>query len=158
MSLFIHIFCQDAGPLLPKEISEFIEEGGYFDTPPKVSLTPGSAKTDDPQWTEMKLEYKARKRPVILHHETRPEEFKEEVAEALEELEGAGLEKHKKLVSHLKATRQLIVFELDSEKATEECWEMVDNLESWIARERNGLIYVSGEGFYDAELETLCKL
>lgn len=159
MSLFIHIFCQADNPLRAREIAEFIEEGSYFDNPPKISLEPVSAKENDAGWTEMKIEYKARKRPVILHRETRSDEFMEEVEEAVEALESAGLaKKHNELISRMKGTKQLIVFEVDSKGATEDCWEMIDNMEAWIARERNGLIYVSGEGFYNEELETLCDL
>ncbi|MFY0578727.1 hypothetical protein ACN28S_34530 [Cystobacter fuscus] len=87
------------------------------------------------------------------------EALKEEVEEAIEALQSAGpATKHSALVSRLEGTRKLIVFELDAKGASEDCWEMVDNLESWLAREHNGLIYVSGEGFYDAELQPICKL
>lgn len=159
MSLFIYVFCQDDSPVSAKEIAEFIEEGSYFDDPPKLSSVPASAKEEGANWMELKIEYKARKRPVILHRETRSEEFMEEVEEAIEALESANLAgKHSDLVSRLKGTKQLIVFEMDSKGATEDCWEMVDNMEAWIAQERNGLIYVSGEGLYNTELEPLCKL
>jgi hypothetical protein len=159
MSQFIYVFCQDDSPVGTKEIAEFIEEGSYFDNPPKISSEPASAQEDGTGWTELKIEYKARKRPVILHRGTRSEEFMEEVEEAIEALESGNLaENHSDLVSRLKGTKQLIVFELDSKGATEDCWEMVDNMEAWIAQERKGLIYVSGEGFYNAELEPICKL
>ncbi|MDC0709492.1 hypothetical protein POL68_13560 [Stigmatella sp. ncwal1] len=158
MSLFIHIFCQADKPLRAREITHFIEEGAYFGNPPKVTVSPPS-QPDDAQWTELKIEYQARKRPVLLHREARAAEFKDDQDEAIEALQSAGLaKKHEALISRLKDAQQLIVFELDSEKVTEECWEMVDNMEAWIAQELKGLIYVTGEGFYDAELKPLCKL
>lgn len=158
MSLFIYVFCQGESPISAREIIGFIDEGAYFEPSPTFRLEPASAQADDASWTEMKIEYKARKRPVILQRESRAEEFMEEVEEAIEALHTFKLaKKHEDLVARLKGTRQLIVFELDARGTTEECWEMVDNLESWIARERNGLIYVAGEGFYDAELQPICK-
>jgi hypothetical protein len=35
---------------------------------------------------------------------------------------------------------------------------MVDALEAWLARTRDGVVFVSGEGFYDAALHLLCAL
>lgn len=159
MSLFIHVFCQDNTPFRAREIADFIEEGVYFEDPPKFSLKPASAKANDAGWTEMRIDYQAGKRPIILHCETRSEEFTEEVEEAIEDLESANLaKKHPDLISRLKGTKQLIVFEIDSKGATKDCWAMVDNMQALFARERNGIIYSSGEGFYDAELEPICKL
>ncbi len=159
MSLFIHIFCQAEGPLRVQSITDFIEEGAYFENSPRVTAVPPVSQADDTKWTEIKIEYQARKRPVLLHRESRAKEFTEDMEEAIEALQSAGLaKKHEALISQLKGTRQLIVLEVDSGGATEDCWELVDNMEAWIARELKGLIYVAGEGFYDAELKSLCKL
>lgn len=157
--MFIHIFCQADKPLRSREIAHFIEEGAYFESPPRLTVAPSSSQAGDTPWTELKIEYQARKRPVLLHREDNAKEFAEDKQEAIEELQHAALaKKHAALISRLEDTRQLIVFEIDSKGATEDCWEMVDNLEGWIAREWKGLIYVAGEGFYDADLKPLCKL
>lgn len=50
------------------------------------------------------------------------------------------------------------MLEIDPAGASAECWEMVDNLQGWIARQCGGLIYVPGEGCYDADLQPVCKL
>ena len=41
---------------------------------------------------------------------------------------------------------------------TEEAWEMLDATEACVARLRDGLVFVSGEGFYDAALQPICSL
>jgi hypothetical protein len=157
--LFIHIFCQADKPLHSREIAHFIEEGAYFDNPPRLTVVPAPSQADDTTWAELKIEYQARKRPVILHREDNAEEFTEDKQEAIEALQHAELaKKHAALISRLEDTRQLIVLEIDSKGVTEDCWEMIDNLEGWIAQELKGLIYVAGEGFYDADLKSLCKL
>lgn len=158
MGIHINIFCQKEDPLHVSEIIDFIEEGVFFDTDPSFSVQPVSGDKDDALWTELIIEYEADKRPVILHRESRSERLTEDIEEAIEELQGRGLDKkHATLVTHLKNTKQLFIFELGLEP-TEDCWEMVDNLQSWIAREFMGLIYVPAEGFYNAGLNRICKL
>lgn len=157
--MFIHIFCEADKPLHSREIAHFIEEGAYFDNPPRITVDSSSSRADDTPWKELKIEYQARKRPVLLHREADAKEFTEDRQEAVEALQHAALaKKHAALISRLENTRQLIVFEIDSKGVTEDCWEMIDNLEGWIARGWKGLIYVAGEGFYDADLKPLCKL
>jgi hypothetical protein len=157
--LFIQIFCQADALLRAQAIADFIEEGSFFDDPPRISVVRASTHGDDAQWTEIKIEYQARKRPVILHRKTVAEEFAGHQEEAIEALQSAGLaKKHEALIPRLRGAQQRIAIEIDSEGATEECWEMVDNTEAWIAQELRGIIYVAGEGFYDAKLKPLCKL
>lgn len=155
MALVIHVFCQDRRPVSAAEIAGFISEGCYFARPAEIGRVPLSAgQDDDLAWSEMLIVYAAGRRPVVLQREGRMEELAREAAEAIGELEtGNAMASRRRLLSDLEQARQLFAIELDDRNLTEDCWEMVDGLQSWIARERKGVIYVAGEGLYDADLQ-----
>lgn len=134
-------------------------EGVYFDPVARIATGHPTTTSDGADWDEMTISYQKRKRPVVVRCERRPHELTLEAEEVIDALRGSGSGRAQvALMARLKAARQLFVLEIDPAGASDACWEMVDNLQSWIAGQRTGVIYVPGEGCYEADLRPACKL
>ncbi len=144
MSDYIHVLCRSRRPIALSEITDFILEGVYFDTP-QFEAMPGDVKSD---WQTLTVVYEAGKRPIVLH---------KSVGDALMHAEIAAMSANlpEGLRRRIAATFQVIAIEINSPMLTEEAWEMLDNLEVYLAREYDGVIFVEGEGFYDAALQKI---
>ena len=62
------------------------------------------------------------------------------------------------ILSHLDETVQLIDIQSFRDELDENCWGMLDAVECFLARECNGLVFASGDGFYDEGLVPVFKL
>lgn len=61
----------------------------------------------------------------------------------------------KKLSSTMDALEEVYAFEVDPGGLSDDAWELVDALESYIAKRGKGILYVPDEGFFDGEFEPL---
>ena len=157
--MLLYVFCLDPRPVGTREVDAFISEGAYFQLGAQIATAQPTMASDGAEWDEKSIFYQAQKRPVVLRCERRPCALAREVPEVIDALGRAGAgPRHDVLIGRLNATRQLFVLDINPAGASDECWEMVDNLQSWIARQRGGLIYVPGEGCYDADLQSVFKL
>ena len=157
MPAFLNVFCRSARSVSLEELREFVNSGVFFEEPVRLIPGPESPEPADPEWTQVEIHYQQGKRPVILSRFVHPERIHEHREEVLEEIRGSASQaQNVDPIQHLRACQQLFVFEVDPLGATEECWSMVDAIEAWLARQLDGLIFVSEEGLYDATLQLVC--
>lgn len=156
MSLFLHVFCTSADAFSYDDAVGFIEEGSYFDHGPVFKQTSRFGDKKKGKWS-FDLVYDKTKRPIQISFgptgETTRATIDEAINDNLPEKPGP---KVKKLIEKLKGIRQELVIETGGDPG-DDCWEMIDNFEAHVAEKLDGVIYVAGEGFYDAELTRLWK-
>ncbi|WP_257448852.1 hypothetical protein [Archangium lipolyticum] len=61
-------------------------------------------------------------------------------------------------MQRIRESRQLFTFEVEPLQMKEDAWEMLDATEACVARVRDGVVFVAGEGVYDASLQPICRL
>ena len=158
MPEFLVVLCRSDQPVPLDELRSFIRDGWFFEQPVRIELFSEGAPSSTMGWERVELHYQEAKRPVVLSQLSQREPIEAHRDEAIEELrrqprQGSYLE----LLHQLQACQQVFVLEVDPVGASEECWMMVDALEAWLARTRDGVVFVSDEGFYDAALQPLCS-
>ncbi|PTL79703.1 hypothetical protein [Vitiosangium sp. GDMCC 1.1324] len=159
MPLFLRVLCRSREPVTLGELTTFIRNGWFFDEPVRFESALDEARRTDLDWRSVEIHYQQGRRPVLVEHLFEEARVAEEVAEALEALQRAGLaSSHAALVQRIQESRQLFLFEVDPVGAPEECWMMLDATEAFLARTRDGVVFVDEEGFYDAALQPICKL
>jgi hypothetical protein len=50
------------------------------------------------------------------------------------------------------------IIEIDYSGLTDAAWEMLDCLEAYLAKKLSGIVYAPEDGFYDENLQPICKL
>ncbi len=144
MSDFVRVLCRSPGVIMRSQITEFITEGVYFDAP-RFEAIPSIIEHD---WRTLTIFYQPEKRPIVLHKSVGDTLMHAEIAEMSREM-SEGLRRR------LQETVQTIAIEINSSSLTEEAWQMLDSLEASLARSYDGVIFVDGEGFYDAALQKI---
>jgi hypothetical protein len=158
MSQYLRVLCRSEEPLSRAEIGGFIREGYFFDEPPRFVPALEDPEAAHPGWERFEVHPPGSKRPIVLHHAAH-DVVRDAIEEIVQTLLDAGLgESHAPLIQRIRASRQLLTFELEPSQMTEDAWEMLDATEACVARLRDGVVFVSGEGIYDAALHPLCKL
>lgn len=151
--MFIYLFCAGDTPVDPSAIEAFIEEGVYYDNDPGFHV-----HFENGTWIKVEITPDIEEQPVIIHHLADTRRIQQYVQKAISEIEAAGvMKKHQDLTSFLEHIKQAFLFQIDNELLTDDSWEMLDNLEAWIAQMCKGVVYVPREGFYDADLNPICK-
>ncbi len=157
MSFSIHVFCCDAQPVTRREIAEFIEEGVYFD---KVEFRPplDSPDSDESEWDSFKVFYDNARVPVVIHRAVGAavHGFRKVLDGTFFEHE---VECPLQIREHVGRAKQ--VFELEFDRGggiSDECWAMLNCLESHLARSRNGLVFSHEDGVFDANLQLIAGL
>ncbi len=158
MSQYLRVLCRSEEPLSRAEIGGFIREGYFFDAPPRFVPALEDPEAARPEWERFEVHPPGSRRPIVLHHAAH-DVLRDSVEEIAQTLLDAGLGgSHAPLIQRIRASRQLITFELEPSQLTEDAWELLDATEAYVARLRDGVVFVSGEGIYDAALHPLCKL
>lgn len=143
MSQFLHVFGSVATSVEPSAIAEVAEDAWYGDDELQIitKVSNGSLVTITPV---------GKSRPISVLSETDPERVNMMVEEQLDE--------HKEtppdVSERLQRTRQVISIELFPETIDDNGWELLDVLQSWLARELKGFV-VSDDGIYDSGLQRL---
>jgi len=151
--MFIYLFCADSAAIDPLGIEAFIEEGAYFDDDPGFYVNFGNHG-----WNKIEITPATGQPPINIHRLTESQHINPYIQQAISALEEAGrAKKHADLAAFLQHIQQVFLFEIDNESLSDDVWEMLDNLEAWMAHERKGVVYVAGEGFYNADLNPICK-
>jgi hypothetical protein len=159
MSTFVNVLCRSVESHSLDELSSFIQGGCFFDEPPRIVPIQGDTHPSPGGWACVEIHYQTGKRPAILSRLTQHERIEAQREEAIEELLQHGPPgQYSSLLQALHEVRQVFVFEIDPAGATEECWMMVDALTAWLATSHDGVVFVAGEGFYDAALQPLCSV
>jgi hypothetical protein len=158
MSHYLRVLCRSEEPLLRAELASFIRDGWFFDTPPRFQPAMDGPEAQYPEWDRFEIHPPGSQRPIVLHHAA-PDVLVDSVEELLQTLRDAGLEEsHASLIQRIRESRQLFTFEIDPLQMKDDAWEMLDATEACVARGRDGVVFVSGEGVYDASLQPLCRL
>jgi hypothetical protein len=165
MGMWIHVFCRSDEPLSCGEAMDFILEGPFFDHEPRLEQGLVSSDGAHPQSSTDAIDRTATEWgfDVVYGPEHRPIQISfgpanETTFAVIEE----AIEEHRPsepspvwlaLVARLRETRQELVLHFSS-AVTDDAWEMLDSLEAFVARERDGTV-CAAEGLYDANLERL---
>lgn len=156
MPLFLRVLCRAPEPVTPRELATFIRDGWFFEEPVRFEPVLEGTWATEPRWKSIEIHYQVGKRPVLVEHLFDSSRVAEEVDEALEAARSAGLlQSQAALVERIRACQRVFLF---APSATDECWMMLDATEAFLARARDGVIFVAGEGFYDAALQPICTL
>lgn len=151
MANHIYIYCKADHGVEYRDVVEHIEIMG----PDDVEIDPpaeGTAATNR-EWTFFEVRYAKEKRPIQVERLVGTD-VPAMIDDALERLEG-GTGDSAKVREHLRATRQVIHFELGD--VPDEVWDMLDETELFVAQRLDGIIGAS-EGFYDAQLAQLVEI
>jgi|GEM_PF-1443283 len=158
MSQYLRILCRSERPLPRSEIGNFIHEGWFFNAPPRFEPMLDATESAHLEWTRFEVHPTGAGRPIVLHYATQ-DVLANSIAEIIQTLLDAGLEaSHAALLQRIRASRQLITIEIEPLRMTDDDWEMLNATEAFVARSRDGVVFVSGEGVYDAALQPLCIL
>lgn len=156
MSYFLRVLCQSTQLLTSQEITDFIQNGCFFDEKPRFELRQGAADAGETYWKSITVYYQPGKRPVIIERNVSDKLLQQEVSEIIAILKSSWhLNQHPDLLSTIAATKQIIAIELDPVGLTEAGWEMLDCLEAHLASSLSGIIYAPNQGFYDRNLQPL---
>lgn len=159
MSYFLRVFCQSAEFLPSQEISEFIQNGYFFDEMPSLRVNPDVANTSESAWQSIHINYQNGKRPIIIQRNVSDRLLQQEIKEITEKLNySPGVSQNTQIIQHLRNTKQIIAFEIDFNGLTDAGWEMLDCLEADLASKLTGIIYAPDDGFYDENLQPILSL
>jgi hypothetical protein len=157
MSHFLRVFCRSREPITRREIVDFIRDGQYFEKP-RFEPPPEAAELEEEDWTPLKVYYEENRRPLIFARSAEDQLFRDEIEETIDDLDEAEpANMRQEIIQKLKMSRQTIAIEVFPADASDDCWEMLDNLEGYLARKCDGIIYAPGEGFYDQRLQLILK-
>src|SRR5207237_172596 len=123
-----------------------------FETRP-IFISTKASESSSGESESLKIIYDPERRPVIVWRNVNDDLLQEEKQEAKEAIRAG--EPNEACVSaqkRLDGSRLVYALEIDPAGLTEEAWAMIDSVEAYLARECDGLIYVVGEGVYDANL------
>jgi hypothetical protein len=156
MSKSVLIFCKNSGNFTSEEVIEFIKDGCYFEEDPKFSC---------PDENQIIIQYDLNFRPIIiesvLNSET-IEEMKHETCEnilsqILQASSACKEELKNTIVSELIMSKAIFLIDFSDGELSEDCWDMMASVESFIAKKNNGLI-IAEEGVYNSNLEKILIL
>jgi hypothetical protein len=146
MSFSLYLLLPSEDSIERQYIATFIDDGSYFDTPPKFEphlkgeLGDLNIHFDDAGFVQFK--------------KLTGEEAESAIAEAIGSLDSAPISvDHKRtLEDQINRTRSVIEVNVDRENMTKDSWAMLDALEADILKSNGGLLYVYDEGIYGPNL------
>lgn len=154
MANHIYIFCRSTDVIPMKELGTYIATIGLLDETPSFDPPLDSPDAQDPKWTYLKVVYNPDERPIQIHRSFEPEDMAPAIEDALTMLsDNDASEEHPELIEHIRSCRQIFHFELGLE-LPDDCWEMLDATESYIATALDGVVFAS-DGFYEKDLEPI---
>lgn len=151
MANHIYVHCRSAEMLTYGEIVEQISDG-YFESTPRFNPPCDGEHAARADWSNFEVIWHPDRRPIFVERITSPDLLKAIADEAAEKFEDFEIEDKHQLVARLRESRQTFHFEFG--ELTDEAWEMLDDLESYLASRLDGVVE-SLEGFFDADLDPL---
>jgi len=133
-----------------------LEDAAFLDNPvyePPVD----SEAAADPEWHVMVVRYDPRRRPIILRAASAAGGLAEAMMEEMAEHFGSAALHLTSVRDHVMSCRRIIDIEIDPVGITDDGWEACDHMEHCLASRLGGLVYVPGEGIYDANLQRILK-
>ncbi|MGW4063133.1 hypothetical protein ACWEGE_32950 [Amycolatopsis sp. NPDC004747] len=141
MSQYLHVFAASAEEIPVEEVADIAESAWYGDGQVNVHA-------DESHW--LLIDLPGSGRPVVVLRSTDAPTVDALVAEELGERTGITPE----LAATLHRTRQVISFEIAPDQLDSDAWELLDTVESRLARRLDGLV-LAEDGIYDAGLQKL---
>jgi hypothetical protein len=161
MGYMLYILCASSRVVTLQELATFILEGMYFDQEPYLDPSWKGMIDYDEDWSYLSVIYDPGKEPVVfrryLEYENRFQEVVGGLFFGMTQF-AQRITSRQSVLSHLDETVQLIDIESFRGELDENCWVMLDAVECFLARECNGLVFASGDGFYDENLAPIFKL
>lgn len=143
MSLFLHVFASSDKEIDPAEVTLTARTSWYGE---------GSVTTEDDGagWRRIVVTIPGAAKPIVLLRDTDPDTVSVLRDEQLAEHDDAP----QPVLDRLRSARQVLSFEVFPETLDDDGWELLDILESYLARELDGVI-VAEDAIYDADLQPL---
>jgi len=144
-----------------QELATVILEGMYFDQDPYLDPSWEEMIDYDEDWSYLSMTYDPSKEPIVFRRYSEYEHRFQEVVGGLffgVAQSNRRITSRQEVLYHLEETVQLIDIESSRDELDEDCWVMLDTVESFLARECSGLIFASGDGFYNEDLVPIFKL
>jgi hypothetical protein len=153
MSYFMYIFCESGEPVGLPDIVEFINDGMFFDELPVC--TPDSTGG----LGRLVIHYEKGRQPITVKR-VQPNEEESLKGETVDATYRAHTDEREKadLRQRVESARQIICLQLDREDITENAWAMLDCLENHLIKNRKGVLYAYGDGFYGPGLKLIASL
>jgi hypothetical protein len=152
MARSVLIFCQNDKFINFKDIAEFVKDGWYFDECPEFNIGEESF---------VEIKYDPNLRPIVIELFDNPqmvEEIKQESHELyLDRIKVTSIadeEAKNEIASKIAASMNIYKVEFSWSDLSESCWEMMACVESFLAKEKQGII-VADEGAYDENIELI---
>ncbi len=148
MPTFIKILARSAEVPSAKELREFVHNGFYFDEGfPKFE---NLARPDDGYSVALRVDHAAERRPIDIMVLVNKRDVADWIREIIEN------DKPKPPIAKLvRGTHCVVVIEFSAESMTDASWTMLDNLESYLCKKYEGIVFARGQGFFDADLDPL---
>jgi hypothetical protein len=157
MAIWINVLCRCADPVTYSELEDVMGHMGWLDRPAEFDPPLDEKNGTDPNWGSFRVKYASDKRPIVVHHFIKQEEMEPTLSDIRDKLEDFDdSEQKQEIVRRAKETRQMFQFEIPGD-LPQDVWEMCDQAEAFLARERDGII-VSDEGVFDGEMKQLLRL
>jgi len=159
MSYFLRIFCKTSNAVTRRDLANFISEGSYFEN--KLLFEPNLdvSESNSEDWQSFTVQYQTDKRPVIFERNMGDGLLQQEIKELIFILEKSKKTKaQQEVLRRIQESTQVISIEIAPDSLTNDAWEMLDSVESYIAQKCDGIIYAPDEGFYDKKLQKIYKL
>ncbi|MBC7796533.1 MAG: hypothetical protein H7Z37_06655 [Pyrinomonadaceae bacterium] len=151
--MLIEILCKSSEELRRSEISEFIKDGVYFGEELVFIPSDSSPEMSDVDWNTLEVQYQKGKKPIIIERYTEDIiVFTEICSEKLVSIKESGDKDFAEFERCVTKTKQIFVLAFDAVSIDEDCWAMLDSLESFITGKLEGMIF-SDEGIYNEKLK-----
>jgi hypothetical protein len=159
MSYFHRVFCRSSEAITRREIAEFIAAGSFFDSEPGFDPPPDSAEAADLNWGRLAVHYEPDGRPVTIERNVEDPLAQEEVRELLFVITKAKETQARQNVERaIRAAAQVYRIGVNRETASDDCWEMLDSVQAFLAGRCAGIVYAPDDGFFDEKLRPLYRL
>jgi hypothetical protein len=160
VSYYLRIICRSDDSISSREILQFILDGMYLEGNDAVCPSIEAVKSAGDAWTDFGIS-SGNPRPKIAftRNVAADMSFRSEISEIREAvLETAVNARTTEVLACLDGAKQLIALDVVIEAITDDDWEMIDSLESHVAKNYDGIIYADGEGFYNSSLTLIYRL
>ena len=159
MSYFLRVFCQSSELVPISEITDFIQNGCYFEEQLRFVVRKVKPDAEETHWQSLTVHYETGKRPIAIERNVNDQLLHQEVNETIEILKLSEPSRQlSEIIDKLRTTKQIIAIEIDFDGLTDAGWEMLDCLEAHLASILSGIVYAPSDGFYDGHLQPIYQL
>jgi hypothetical protein len=156
MANWIYVCCRSTASLSYAQLEDLMGHMGFLDHPAVFEPPIDERNRVDPEWSSFTVRYDPKKRRIVVRHLTSDAELAPILEDLRDMISGAEPDARRgEVVERLDSLAQAYTFELPDD-LPDDVWEMLDMTESFIARERDGIV-IAEDGAYDANLKPIMK-